>query len=181
MEVLIAVTVSTIVAGLILSIMVNSAGVFYKQSSRVEQGVGVNEVMSDIKENLKQSKAVGLNYPEIPPFQYTTDVNNLILKIPTLDSSGDLVPDTYDYVVYFIDQGNLRVKSFPNIQSQVNSRNQVLAKNVQSIHFQYFNASNQETAPANAIRVRISLSLSQKNGLSVEKNVATSEAYLRND
>lgn len=173
MEVLIAMGIAIVVGGLLLIIIVNSAGLFYKQSSKVEQGRNINDALTQIRQNIKQSSSID---PTSTPEQ-------LVLKISSIDSSGDIIADTFDNFVFSKDQRNLRFKTFPNALSSRKAQDQIFSTSVDSLNFQYLDLANppNEVAPVSAVKVRITLTLKQKSGADYETNTATTEASLRND
>lgn len=181
-EVLIAIGISIIVGALLLAIIVNSSGLFYNQSSKVGQGLGVNDALSKIRSTIKESGGIAASYT-FESTTYTTGATQLVLKLPSLDTSGNIISDTFDHFIFFLDQTKLRFKTFPHSLSSRKMQDQIFTTSADSVRFQYFDstAPPNEVAPESAAKVRISLSLKQKVGQSFEVSSATSEASLRND
>lgn len=181
-EVLIAMGIATVVGALLLVIIVNSAGLFSQQSLKVEQGLGVNDALSKIRATIKESAGIAASYT-FESTTYTTGATQLVLKLPSLDTSGNIISDTSDHFIFFLDQTKLRFKSFPHSLSIRKMQDQIFTTSVDSLKFQYFDsaAPPNEVAPTSATKVRISLSLKQKSGQTFETNTSTSEASLRND
>lgn len=181
-EVLIAMGVAIVVGALLVVIVVNSAGLFYSESSRISQGLGTNDALSKIRSGIKESNAVAASYIS-GGTTYTSFATQIVLKIPTIDSLGNTASDTFDYIVFFRDQTKLRYKLFPDAQSSRKSQDQIFSTSVDSLIFKYLDSQNppNEVSPASATKVRIILSLKQKTGQNIEVNTATSEASLRND
>lgn len=181
-EVLIAVGIATIVSALLVVIMVNSAGLFYQESSKLTAGLNINDALSKIRSSIKESSAVVSSYTS-GLTSYTTGATQIVLKIPSVDSLGNIISDTFDYSIFFLDQTKLRFKLFPDAQSSRKPQDQIFSTSVDSLSFKYFDSQNppSEVTPTSAFKVRISLTLKQKNGGSLETNTATSEAGLRND
>lgn len=169
-EVLIAMGLSVIVGGLLLVIIVNSTGLFLKQSSTVEQGLAVNEALSIIKSDIREAQGIAPTYQS-----FTSSSTQLVLKIPSVDASGNLIADTFDFFVFFKDQASLKFQSFPDPLSSRHAQDQLLLQRVDSLEFKYLDSSNppQEVPPALASNVKIAVFL--------KETVATSEASLRND
>lgn len=182
-EVLIAMGIASVVGALLLVIISNSAGLFYQQSSKVGQGVGSNDALSQIRSTIRESSAIVSSYID-GSITYTSGSTQLVLKVGSIDASGNLISDTFDYFVYFLDQDKLRFKSFLDPQSMGRkSADQILSLNVDSILFQYYDLANppQEVPPTSALKIKITLTLRQKSGANYETSTATSEAGLRND
>lgn len=183
LEVLISIGIATVVSGFLLVIIVNSTGLFYKQSSKIEQGIGANDALSAIRNSIKEAKSIVANYPETQPFTYTTGLIQLVLKLASVDQSGNIITDSFDYYVFYLDQTKLRFKVFPNALSQRKSRDQIFSTSVENLEFKYYNLTNPpvEVTPVSAAKIKITLSLKQKSGQAIERSVATTEANLRND
>lgn len=181
-EVLVAMGIATVVGILLVVIMVNSAGLFTEQSSKVQEGLNINDALSQVRSSIKQANAVANGYTG-GGSTYTTGGNQLVLKVLSEDPAGNIIDNTFDYFVFFQDQSKLYFKSFPDPASSRKTVNRIFSTVVDSVNFQYFNSASPpvEVAPTSAAKVRITLTLKQKNGLNYEAQTGTSEANLRND
>jgi len=68
---------------------------------------------------------------------FTTDNNELIVEIPSIDSSGDVIASTYDYVIFTLNASNptrLRKVVDPDASSNRNSIDQTIANNINSFN-----------------------------------------------
>ncbi len=175
--------IAVLVGGLLFVIIVNSTGLFYKQSTKIETGVSINDALSAIRNSIKEAQSIEANYPGSQPFIYTTGLTQLVLKLASVDSSGNIIVDSFDYFVFYLDQTILRFKVFPNVLSQRKSRDQIFSTSVENLEFRYYNLANPpaEVPPVSAAKIKITLSLEQKSGQAIERSVATTEANLRND
>lgn len=172
----------TIVAGVLLVvIMVNSTGLFTQQSSKVAEGLSVNDSLMQIRNAIKTANSIAVNYTNGAQ-TFTTGPTQLILKVPSLDSSNNIISDKYDYYVFYVDQKTLHFKIFPDVLSSRQAKDQIFSTSVDNINFQYFNTAvpPMEVIPINALKVRVTLTLKQRVGINFETNTATSEANLRN-
>lgn len=179
-EAVIALGIASVVGALLLVIMVNSAGLFYKQSSKVEQGLGINDALGQIRESVKGSSAVAASYTA-GSTTYTSSATEIVLKVPSIDIAGNTISNLFDYFIFLKDQSKLRFRVFPDSQSKRSSADQIFTTNADSLLFQYFDSANNQVIPSAAVKVKITLSLKQKAGAGFETNIATSEANLRND
>ena len=182
LEVIIAMGIAGLTGGLLILIIVNSAGIFYKQSSKLSEGLNINDALSQIRKTIKQSGAVQASFTNgLQPF--TSSPTQLVLKVPAIDSSNNIIINTFDYFIFYSDQNSLRFKIFPDNLSSRKVQDQIFSTLLGSLLFQYFSLANPEAevAAANAQKVRITLTLKQKSGAGFEINTATSEANLRND
>ncbi len=180
-ETLIVLVVFILVSGLLITIMINTLGLFYKESSTRTQGLSINDALSKIRSSIKQSSGVVTSFTS--GATYTSSASQLILKLTSVDSSNNLVMNTFDYFVFFLDGSLLRFKSFPDVLSSRKAQDQIFSTNVKSLQFKYLDLQNPptEVLPSQANKVRTSLTLQQKLGIDYETITATSEASLRND
>lgn len=180
-EVLIAMGIASAVGALLLVVIVNSAGLFYKESSKLSQGVDINASLNKFKDSVKGANSIAVSYQD-GSITYVSGSSQLVLQVPSINESG-AIPETFDYYVFFLDQNFLKFKSFPNDQSIRFSSDQILSSNVDSLVFIYYDSQSppQETAPQNSSKIKMTLVLRQKSGADFEHSIATSEASLRND
>ena len=181
-EVLIAMGIATVVGALLVVVMVNSAGLFYTESSKVSQGLGINDALSKIRSSIRQSKSVADSFTS-DGTTYTPSSYQIVLKIPSIDTQGNIISNFFDYVVVLKEQTKLLYKLFPDAQSSRKSQDQILSTSLNTLDFRYLDSQNppNDVIPTSAVKVWIQLSLKQKSGQSFEIIVATSEANLRND
>lgn len=180
-EVLVAMGIATVAGVLLVAVIVNSTGVFSLQSSKIQTGLNINDSLMQIRDAIKQASGIAANLTE-GSVTYTTGSDQLILKVVSIDSSNNIIENTFDYFVFLQDQNVLRFKIFPDAQSSRKSADKILSVSLDSVLFQYFNSGipPSEVLPAEAAKIRVSLKLKQKVGQSFETSTATSEANLRN-
>lgn len=181
-EVLLAMGITAVIGILLFVIMVNSASLFTRQSSNVEEGLNINDTLANIRSNIKQASAVVPNYVN-GSFGYTTGVDKLVLKVASVDSSGNLINNVFDYFVFYLDQKIIHLRVFPDPLSSRVASDRIFSSSVENLKFQYFNSATPpaEVLPIDATKVRVTLVLRQKVGVGFESATATSEANLRND
>lgn len=181
-EVLIAMGIAVVAGVLLLVIIVNSAGLFTQQASKVQEGLNTNDALAQVRNAVKQASSVASSYTG-GGTTYTSSDSQLVLKVISVDPANNIILDTYDYFVFFKDQNILYFKSFPDPASSRKAVDRILANITDNLKFQYFNSANPpvEVAPTTAKKVRITVTLKQKLGTVFETNTATSEANLRNN
>lgn len=181
-EVLVAMGIAVIAGALLVVVIVNSAGLYSNQSSKVQQGLNINDALIKVRGSIKQASSVAVSYTN-GSTTYTSGADQLVLKVASIDSSNNIISDTYDFFVFFLNQNSLRFKIFPDPLSSRKVADQVFSTSVDSLNFRYFNSANPplEVSPTAATKIRIALTLKQKSGANFETNTATAEANLRND
>ena len=180
-EILVASAVAMIIGVFLMSILVNSNGIFYKQNAIVNEGLSLNDAIAEIDKNILQGVSVAEIYPEVSPL-YTTDSHTLILKLPGLGAEGVLT-DVYDYVVIArdADKNNiLRKKVFPDAQSTRKSEDLVLTTILDAIDFSYLNKSGGSVNPNLATSISTVLAVKSGNELINSKRSSTTVTTLRN-
>jgi|SRR3989344_9701635 len=164
-EVLVAMGIATVAGVLLVVIIINSAGLSTNQSSKVQAGLNSNDALSKVRSSIKVASSVDAG----------SGATQLVLKVSSIDSSNNIIANTYDLFVFSVDQKILRFKIFPNAQSLRVAQDQIFSTEVDNLEFKYFNSVTPpiEVVPEAASKVRVSLTLKQ--------NTATTEANLRND
>lgn len=164
-EVLVAMGIATVAGVLLLVIIVNSAGIFSEQSPKVSEGLSINDATSQIRSSIKQASSVDAG----------STPSKLVLKVTSIDSSGNLLEKTYDLFSFDLEGTFLHFKISPDSSSSRKITDTILSPTVLSLGFTYLNSANPpvEVSPPDATKIRISLNL--KTGS------ATTEANLRND
>lgn len=181
-EVLVTSGIAIVAGVLLVAIIVNSAGIYRKESSKLSEGLNINDALSKIRSTIKESSTVAASFTG-DSITYTSSATQLVLKIASIDSSGNITTQVFDYYVFFLDNTKLRLKTFPDPSSSRKAQDQIFSTSVDSLRFQYLNSASPplEVTPSLATKVKISLTLKQKNGADYETKTATSEASLRND
>lgn len=181
-EVLVAMGIAAVAGILLLVIIVNSAGLFTEQSSKVQEGLNINDAVSTLRGDIKQANSVAVSYTE-GSTTYTSSASQLVLKVSSIDTSGNIIDNIFDYFVLYLDQGSLHLKIFPDATSSRKTADRILSTSVDTLRFQYLNSANPpvEVTPASATKVRAALTLKKRIGTNFETSTATTEANLRND
>lgn len=173
-EVLVAMGIAVVAGVLLLVIIVNSSGLFTRQSSEVSTGLNINDTLLQLRSTIKQATAVASSYTS-GSTTYTSGAGQIVLKVASIDSSNNIIEGSYDFFVFLLDGKTLRFKVFPDPASSRKTADQIFSTTVDNLIFKYFNSATPplEVTPANAAKVRITLVF--------QTNIATSEANLRND
>ena len=182
-EVIIVMGVVVIIGSLLMVIMVNSTTLFTKQSAKLEEGLNINDTLAQVRSNIKDASSIAPSYTS-GGTTYTSGLTQLVIKLPSIDSSNNIILNAFDSYVFFLYSNQMRMKTFPSPQSTRKVQDQIFSNTVDSLKFQYFNSGipPMEVSPATAVKVRITLTLKRKVAVnSYETVIATSEANLRND
>ena len=117
---------------------------------------------------------------------YQTANDELIIQVPSIDSSGDIISSTYDYIVYALDSSDatrLRRIVDPDASSNRASMNQVVAKNISSFSLSSGGtglSSVGSLSSVDAIEVTVAVNKEPIEGKTVTQSLS-SEVEIRND
>jgi len=115
---------------------------------------------------------------------YTTGDNELIIKIPSIDTNGKFIPNTFDYVVYALDTADptqLRKIVDPDGASSRNSLNQIIANNLNtfSLSSEGTDLSSAVIGDVTSVGVSINVNKTPLQNKTVSETIASNVA-LRN-
>lgn len=106
---------------------------------------------------------------------YTTGNTTLIVQIPSIDSSGQIIDSTYDIVVFYRSGSNFIRQVFPNTSSSRSSATRNLAAGVTSLTFSYNNTDYTQST-----QVTTSITIQQQAGTQTRSITVSSQSTLRN-
>lgn len=181
-ELLVSIGVSVVAGYLLTAILVQNNGIFLKQNATLSQGMNLNDISFLISDSIKQATTVVASSPTTP--SYTSSYNTLVLALPGVDSSGNTIANTSDYLVIAPDNSLpavLRYQIFPTSPSLRKAANRVLVTNLSSIRFLYLNFIGNQVTPSTATKVNYTINLSEKAGLTAEQASTSGEVSLRNN
>lgn len=175
-EILLAISVTAVVGGLLINMMISSNTLFFDQSLRVSQGLSLNQASQEVTMLINSSAGIAGQYPPAGTAQYTTGADTLVLKIPAVNESGSIVDQVFDYGVVSRDPVNPRVlrrQIFVDDQSSRNAENKVLATSLDELTFEYLDAVNTPVSAAEAVRINFTINLlDNTNNSGRESNVS---------
>lgn len=135
-ELLISMAIFAIVGIIIINILIIQNTSFKEQQIRNKLVSDSMLVFSPVRRYSLHSDAVLESYT-FETVEYTTDDDTLALQLPTLNVSGDVVNNEYDYVVFDFSGDSLHVIVDPNAQSSRSALNTLLLNNVADVIFRY--------------------------------------------
>ena len=120
MEGIAVIGIMTIVLVMVNQIFAVTYDIFVKQSARTDTETGAVLAARTISELTRGASAVETS-KVINGTTYTTSADVLVLKMPTIDSSNNVVASTYDYVAIYRD-GTVPTKIFSDIDAATGSK-----------------------------------------------------------
>lgn len=181
LESMMAAGVALVMGVFLVSILVNNTGLFYQESSIVNEGLSLNDVLDKVNSTAKEAISVAASYPSSSP-TYFSSANVLILKLPALSING-VITDTYDYAVFYPDTNKpkvLRKKVFPDTSSTRKAEDLILTTILDSITFDYLDKNNNPVSMISASKIKTNLSVLSKTGSVGSKRSSSIITSLRN-
>lgn len=181
-EVLVAAATAAVAGILLITVLVQNNGLVYDQSAKVSQTLSLNDAASNINDLIKNASAiVATNLVGSPT--YTTSNTTLVLALPSLDSSGNIISDTFDYAVIARDPSSqvLRKIIFKAPSSIRRVENIVLANKLDSVTFSFLDDNGNSVSPTAASKINYTINLKQKIGVGSEQSSASGQINLRNN
>lgn len=183
-ELLIALGITAIAGSLLIIILIQNNGLFISENTKISQGLSLNDAQSVIDDAIRTASSVSVTCPTPPcTGSFSSASNQIVLKVPSLDESGLVIKDVYDYIVIAPDFANAKIltkKVFPDTQSRRPSQTQVLTTSLSLIQFIYLNQTNGVVAPAQAEKVNFILNLANQVGLNQQISSSSGQVSLRN-
>ena len=176
-ETIASIGIMTVVLVIVAQIFILSYDVVLKQTGRVDNDVGAIFAVRRISDAARGASAVVANRT-INGTAYTTSVSTLILELPSLDSSSNIIANTYDYIAFYR-SGAEPTKIFTDTEPGAGSvrlgGKRLMTAFNQTLAFRY-NA----VAAADADRVSVYLVNSQTIRLALFTTRAWTSLFLRN-
>jgi type II secretory pathway pseudopilin PulG len=182
-EVLLVVSVSSLVGVLLLSVFTQNNGLFIQQSARVAQGLSKNDAFTEISESIKYAASIVPLSQGNP--QYVTGLETIVLALPAIDAQGNVIDQTFDHLIISKDPQNpkiLRKLLQKDDESARVSENKVLVTKLSKINFYYLDQEGKSVTPTSATKVNFVLNLNEATGLNrSEDSSSSSQVNLRNN
>lgn len=183
LEILIGVTIIGVAGTILGGILTSSNSVFLDQTIQVNQGLSINNAAREITDLVKAANGAVAVYPTSGNPLYQSGESVLVLQLPAVSASGQVIDAVFDYAVVFKDSANskiLRMKVFPNVQSHRSAQDKVLSTSLKSIKFLYLNASNAQVSPSQAVRINFIINLSETVGFDENESSSSGTVNIKN-
>lgn len=150
-ETMIAVFIFIIVSAFLSSLYVNYYRVYYFQQGIVSVAGSASATANELQSAILQADKIVASY-DFSGTVYSSGQNILVLEIPSIDSSGNIVSGKYDYAVFYA-TGNFLYKLVQaDVSSSRISGQKQLSNTLSAITFTY---NNGDLTQANKIDVDI--------------------------
>ncbi len=139
LETIIYIFIGILIIIVISEIFVNQSTLGQKRTSQSDLEVSASSGIEIIKKAIQEAKTVVLSR-SFGGTAYTSDEDTLILEIPSVNGSGDIISGSYDYIVFFIDPSNstlLKAATESAVGSARPSATRIISSFVSSVEFRY--------------------------------------------
>ena len=138
-ETLVTIFVLTLIVSTVVGVYLIYHDVFLIQLARNDIKSSNSVGLEKISRSIREATFV-VNSKTINSTAYVTDFDTLILELPSFDSDNDIIDNTFDYIVYFIDPtDNSLLKSDlePDVASSRTGGTKLVTDNLDTLIFNY--------------------------------------------
>lgn len=175
-ELLLVMGIGSVIGVMLITFLVQQNGIFYQQSSKLNQGVSLNNAMLEINNVIHQASAI---VPSLTDGNttYTSGKQTLVMSLPSVNQNGDVIDKTFDYLVLTVDSKNsgiIRLLTFPSVSSTRPAGNKVLVSNASLLEVSYLDKNNLDISPSIAVKVGVVLNVKDNLGLNNNQTSSSS-------
>ena len=150
---------------------------------KVNQGLSVNQATQELTDLIKASAGVATQYPATGTHQFTTGSNVLILKLPSVSASGQIIDEVFDYAIITKEPAGskiLKIKIFPDNLSTRKSADKVVSTSLKNVNFTYLNSSNVQVPSSQAARINFIINQEDTIGAATGGNSSSAVVNIKN-
>lgn len=173
-ESLIAIAILVLVLLAILFVYMNFSRVNSFQQATMKTAESVRTAANEMQKAVLQSRKIAESH-SFSGNSYSTDADTLVLEIPAIDGSGNILDGEYDYMVFYTSGTNLYKRVDADADSDRQSGLNQLSDVISSIAFTYDNADLNL-----ASRVNVDIQAQAVGGRQTVNADLQREMYLRN-
>lgn len=141
-------------------------------SNSVSESTGV--FMSALSDAVRQADMIVAS-KTISGTTYTSGATTIVLELPAIDESSNVISGTYDYMVFYLDGDRIRWLVSVDASSSRTSGSQMIASDISSLVFTYNNPTI-----ASATKVDIAVTAQKQVKGKTFQSTLTQQVYLRN-
>jgi len=106
---------------------------------------------------------------------YTSNATTMVLELPSIDASANTISGAYDYMIFYLDGGNIYWIVDANALSSRKPGSQIIASDISSLSFTYDNPS---VTSANKVDIAVTAKREIKG--KIFESSLSQQVYLRN-
>lgn len=165
------------------SIFIQNNQVFQTQNNQVSETKEINNLQLLFNKHIRNAAAIAAGYPVNNP-TVVSDNQSLVLAVPSIDYSGNVITHSFDYIVITPDPDNptiLREMTYPHGGSSRGQLNQVLTTGLSDINFSYLSDDKLPVTATNATIVNFSVNITYGSGHNAKIASGSGLVNLRNN
>ncbi|MBI2356199.1 MAG: prepilin-type N-terminal cleavage/methylation domain-containing protein [Candidatus Doudnabacteria bacterium] len=170
-EVIIVVFMLGMAMLVLTSLFLNQNQVYQSQTAELNVTADARFALDDIDSSVRAADVVAASYSS-----YTTGTQVLVLQIPSINASNQIIAAAYDYFVYYLTGSDFFRQIFPNASSSRQATTKKIASNVTGLLFSYDNGDS-----ALVKQVTTDLTIQQSGGRYNRSITISSKSRLRNN
>ncbi|HYC29162.1 MAG TPA: prepilin-type N-terminal cleavage/methylation domain-containing protein [Chitinophagaceae bacterium] len=170
MEAVIVVALLGFLMVVITQFFLGSNRIYQNQTAELGVNFSARSALDDIDAQVRQASQTLGTYDI-----HTAGPDVLILEIPAVNASNQLVPAAYDHIVYYMNGTNLMKQVYGDPASVRQSQLRSIGQNISTVNFTYNHADY-----AQVTQVDTSLNISSSAGLDTRTLNISSKSYIRN-
>jgi hypothetical protein len=180
-ESIIALGITVMLLIVLSNLVIQTRHIAALETNESQLGISSEAALSRINTIVRQAMSVETSYAS-----YTSNSSTLIVKLPTIDPSGAILPLTYDYIIYRqnpADTTELQEIVVADIDSRRTSRTRSIAQYVTNFTVSYKNTAGTvlaATALADTKMVQVSLGTNQQSYENSAETTQIEQIVLRN-
>lgn len=152
LETIIYIFIGVLIIIVISEIFINQSNLGQKRTSQSDLERSAGSGIETIKTAVQGASTVVLSR-SFSGTAYTSDEDTLILEIPSVDGSGNLVSGSFDYVVFFLDSSDstlLKATTDSAAGSARPENTRIISSFVSSVEFRYNKVSPSDSTAIEA-------------------------------
>jgi type II secretory pathway pseudopilin PulG len=137
-EIIFAVVIFIFILAALVFIYVNYSKFYNRQQAELKIGDSAREAAKELQADALQGDQIVANH-SFSGVTYTTGQHALVLELPSMNATGEIVSDKHDYVVFYLSGKNLyRLVQIDAASSRAQGLNKI-SDSVSSLNFTYNN------------------------------------------
>lgn len=183
-EILIGVGAAGVIGAILVGLLSQNQRIFSFQSSKVNQGVELNNSYDEVEQTIKTAGGVVTQYPATGLPTHTTGLNTLVMTIPSITAQGAVIPNINDFVVFARDTQNpkiLRKLLYPAATSSRKLVNKVLSTKTSKLEFFYLDSADQTISPVQSAKIGFIINVSDTISTEAQSSSVSGRINLRNN
>lgn len=176
---LVEILIALAIFAVLMLFLANSFVNYYDSFNYLQATTGVSQstglFINAVSNSIRQASKI-ITSRSFSGTTYTTDDTTLVLQIPSIDASSNVISATYDYMVFYLDGGNIYWLIEADAASFRGSSLQKLGSDITSLSFTY---DNQDLSAAT--KADISVTAQKEFKGKIFRSSLNQQAYLRNN